>query len=177
MGSSRRGETMADESPKAQVSGGNATAVFQRVERCVAASSCSGRRIACELIVCSRHGCLYGTVDLSPTVEASPRRSSQLAPRYDAKTIQYPSRTSTGPLPFCPAQHRLRTRLRQGYGVAGASTNPAIAFPLHLGHFARHNINRKGAIMADAGSFSLDGNFIVSGCQQRPKVSLVISGE
>src|SRR5437899_12894074 len=34
--------------------------------------------------------------------------ASQLAPRYGAKTIEYPSRTPTGPLSFCPAPHRPR---------------------------------------------------------------------
>jgi hypothetical protein len=56
-------------------------------------------------------------------------------------------------------------------------SNTGVAVPLDLCHFARRNIDFEGAEVSDAGSFSLDGNFVVSGCQQSPKVSLVISGK
>ena len=48
-------------------------------------------------------------------------------------------------------------------------TNPAIAFPLDVGHLARRNISFEGAEAADAGFPSLQGNFVVARRQRHPK--------
>ena len=55
--------------------------------------------------------------------------------------------------------------------------NPAIAFPLDVGHFARRNISFEGAEATDAGFSSLQGNFVVAGRQRDSKSALLISDE
>ena len=50
--------------------------------------------------------------------------------------------------------------------------NPAIAFPLDVGHLARRNISFEWAEAADAGFPSLQGNFVVTGRQRDPKSAL-----
>jgi hypothetical protein len=56
-------------------------------------------------------------------------------------------------------------------------TNPAIAFPLDIGHLASRNIGFEGAEAADAGFPSLQGNFVVARRQRNPKSALVIRDE
>ena len=56
-------------------------------------------------------------------------------------------------------------------------TNPAIAFPLDVGHLARRNISFEGAEAADTGFPSLQGNFVVARRQRDPKSALVIRDE
>jgi hypothetical protein len=52
-----------------------------------------------------------------------------------------------------------------------------VALPLDVCHFAWHNIHFEGAEMANAAFLSLNGNFVVSGRQGNPKMSLVVGGE
>jgi len=55
--------------------------------------------------------------------------------------------------------------------------NPAIAFPLDVGHLARCNISFEGAEATDAGFPSLQGNFVVAGRQRDSKSALLIRDE
>ena len=55
--------------------------------------------------------------------------------------------------------------------------NPAIAFPLDVGHLACCNISFEGAEAADAGFPSLQGNFVMAGEQRDPKSALLVSDE
>ena len=55
--------------------------------------------------------------------------------------------------------------------------NPAIAFPLDVGHLARRNISFEGAEVTDAGFPSLQGNFVVAGRQRDSKSALLIRDE
>jgi hypothetical protein len=52
-----------------------------------------------------------------------------------------------------------------------------VALPLDVCHFAWHNIHFEGAEMANAAFLSLTGNFVVSGRQGNPKMSLIVGGE
>ena len=55
--------------------------------------------------------------------------------------------------------------------------NPAIAFPLDVGHLARRNISFEGPEATDAGLPSLQGNFVVTGWQRDSKSALFIRDE
>jgi len=56
-------------------------------------------------------------------------------------------------------------------------TNPAIAFPLDVGHLPRRNISFERTEAADGGFPSLQGNFVVARRQRQTKSALVIRDE
>jgi hypothetical protein len=56
-------------------------------------------------------------------------------------------------------------------------TNPAIAFPLDVGHLPRRNISFERTEAADGSFPSLQGNFVVARRQRHPKSALVIRDE
>ena len=55
--------------------------------------------------------------------------------------------------------------------------DPAVTFPLDLGHLTRRNVSFEGAEAADTGFPSLQGNFVVARRQRDPKSALVIRDE
>ena len=56
-------------------------------------------------------------------------------------------------------------------------TNPAIAFPLDVGHLPRRNIGFERTEAADGSFPSLQGNFVVTRRQRHPKSAFVIRDE
>jgi hypothetical protein len=56
-------------------------------------------------------------------------------------------------------------------------TNPAIAFPLDVGHLPRRNISFERTEAADGSFPSLQGNFVVARRQRHPKSALIIRDE
>jgi hypothetical protein len=66
------------------------------------------------------------------------------------------------------------------FNASTASTglpNPAIAFPLDVGHLAWRNISFERTEAADGGFPSLQGNVVVARRQRHPKSALVIRDE
>jgi len=106
-----------------------------------------------------------------PVVAGSPRTSPSgwrtCRPQTDAIAAGTAAATDTVEI-F--ANLRASLSLRQ-------LSDTRVALPLDVCHFAWHNIHFEGAEMANAAFLSLTGNFVVSGRQGNPKMSLIVGGE